>query len=61
MCGWVEMKNERYYIVVAKGIFFGGHVMAQMLAQVVDHSPVPRRLQQIIVRRLVPSRMQMGN
>jgi len=26
MCGWVEMKNERYYIVVAKGIFFGGHV-----------------------------------
>jgi len=26
MRGWVEMKNERYYIVVAKGICFGGHV-----------------------------------
>ncbi|CAK9222072.1 unnamed protein product [Sphagnum jensenii] len=36
-------------------------LVAQMLAQVVHHSPVPRRLQQIIVRRLVPSRVQMGN
>jgi hypothetical protein len=26
MCGWVEMKNERYYVVVAKRICFGGHV-----------------------------------
>ncbi|CAM6031594.1 unnamed protein product [Sphagnum compactum] len=36
-------------------------LVAQVLAQVVHHSPGPRRLQQIILRRLVPSQMQMGN
>ncbi|CAM6027478.1 unnamed protein product [Sphagnum balticum] len=36
-------------------------LVAQVLAEVVHHSPVPRRLQQIIARRLVPSRVQMGN